>query len=1072
MKDQMLKIAKVKSEKEFYKKYPTEEAFMKAHGKAFKKAAMGAKMVETQLNQLTDFGNPPKAQVGKMVGGDNLNPKLNPVGFNELLTNAKAVNAGISAEQQQKQDDIAALEAKNNPPEQSDGGFGNMVSGIANQFLGEGGESGDIVDDLPIHKYGGELYKYQGGGGLTGLGNAIGGAFQKQGGLGSGLVDMFSGTKGTGKGMIEASQSMFKGVGLKGGLKTLGTSEGLKTAGKAAGVGLLNAAPQILQGIGQMKEQKANIKKADQTAQISGLTAQAAESQPQLQKRRYVRPEDALVQPGQLGNPQGAGTNYLAQNGKSIGGNPTEIQNTYNSPLDIYSDLGFTPLNDNNVKQYAYGGNLNKAEFGEYFQNSGQASIGKGVGSAVGSIFGPVGGMVGGFLGGVAGNALGGAKDARELQKYQNQNLANLDRSAWAQGAQNIQSTYSSFMEDGGWVSNEWQPQVIAKFGEHDVKDLLKPPYDADMLRSGGHLAQVGYTAPSAEAMFTGRPELKPLTMEYGGQMAMGGDLQVHRGKAETMSYNPYLPGDGETVMFRGPSHDNGGMPVSYGENGVEVEGGEPAVKLQDGGKDENLVVFGNMAIPKYGVAEIGDDKAKGKKFKNYIADLSKTEAKQNKIIDKSIKLVNSLKNDNPFDQLSMNASRANLLGANMKLKDIADKKQKAAVVQNAILDTAKEFGVESDGLAKGKLKPIKDPLIGKDGLKLKKAQSGVTWHPDWEDVSDYEEPQTLNNADLEMIKRGMSKPGFMGEGSNILPEVVVTGKRNSKLPKGEIIKRETNLMGLPPVNFTGKPLDLQMAKLDNKKKGKFDWETAIKTLASGLGDYFRPSTSNPLEGSQLMGEMYALGNNQVDPVYAQTYQPMLDNAYDISLQDQINSIDSQARAAIRAAGQDPSAQAYIMSQAADLKNKVLGEQMRINQANKAQVYQANRAAINDSVLKNIGILDTQQVRQSQAKSATKAQTIEALKSIGDKIAQNKLETRNINTMENLYNYRFGQNDRVYNANNPYFFNTPTVGSTNVDGLSEYEKAKAITNAYEKKAKGLGKEESRNGSIVKALKNI
>ena len=55
MKDQILKIAKVKSEKEFYKKYPSEEAFMKAHGKAFKKAAMGKTMVQEQLTQLTDF---------------------------------------------------------------------------------------------------------------------------------------------------------------------------------------------------------------------------------------------------------------------------------------------------------------------------------------------------------------------------------------------------------------------------------------------------------------------------------------------------------------------------------------------------------------------------------------------------------------------------------------------------------------------------------------------------------------------------------------------------------------------------------------------------------------------------------------------------------------------------------------------------------------------------------------------------------------------------------------------------------------------------------------------------------
>jgi hypothetical protein len=75
MKDQILKIAGVKSEKEFYKKYPSEEAFMKVHGKAFKKAAMGASMVKKQLTQLTDFSNPPQAQFG--IG---LNPTGTPLG--------------------------------------------------------------------------------------------------------------------------------------------------------------------------------------------------------------------------------------------------------------------------------------------------------------------------------------------------------------------------------------------------------------------------------------------------------------------------------------------------------------------------------------------------------------------------------------------------------------------------------------------------------------------------------------------------------------------------------------------------------------------------------------------------------------------------------------------------------------------------------------------------------------------------------------------------------------------------------------------------------------------------------
>ena len=41
MRAQMLKIAGVKSEKAFYKKFPTEAAFMKKHAKAFKKAQAG-----------------------------------------------------------------------------------------------------------------------------------------------------------------------------------------------------------------------------------------------------------------------------------------------------------------------------------------------------------------------------------------------------------------------------------------------------------------------------------------------------------------------------------------------------------------------------------------------------------------------------------------------------------------------------------------------------------------------------------------------------------------------------------------------------------------------------------------------------------------------------------------------------------------------------------------------------------------------------------------------------------------------------------------------------------------------
>ena len=62
MKAQILKIAGVKSEKDFYKKYPSEAAFMKKHGKEFKKAQSSSAMDKAQnsgnLNDTNNNGVP------------------------------------------------------------------------------------------------------------------------------------------------------------------------------------------------------------------------------------------------------------------------------------------------------------------------------------------------------------------------------------------------------------------------------------------------------------------------------------------------------------------------------------------------------------------------------------------------------------------------------------------------------------------------------------------------------------------------------------------------------------------------------------------------------------------------------------------------------------------------------------------------------------------------------------------------------------------------------------------------------------------------------------------------------
>jgi len=1361
MKDQILKIAKVKSEKEFYKKYPTEEAFMKAHGNKLKKAAMGTAMVKRQLEQLTDFGNPPVAQNGA----------FKPLNFNDMLSGAQATNLGMSKADYLEGRKSGKIADPMAAPKQSDGlsNFISMAGDIAGAAMG-GGE-GDDGDGLKAPsevtnaagEYGtgvdtrfGSLIGFKNGGYVTipkadfgAIAGALKGLGEQSGGIGNMLGNVLNKKGGGAKGIMNAVGP--NGLLGKGGpgLKSLGTKSGLGAAGKAAGLGVLNAAPDILNGIGQMKEQKNQIAKADQSAQVSGLVKQANTNNPvEIQKQNIRRIEDDLVQPGELGAPKGTGTNFLQMR---AGG---EIQNTY-APGYLYDDLGYEPL-----EQYRQGGDIPEAAFGDYFQSSGQASIGKGVGSAIGNVFGgPLGGAIGGAIGGFVGhNVFGGKKDADKLAGLQAQTQKNTMETAGAQMLSGIRGNFGSFMEDGGYVSHNWQPQVITKFGDYSVKDLLKADATMNTLRSGGHLAQVGYTAPSAEAMFTGKAqygkwmkrsnepgvevptgpidrtpqdtyiksyselndrtttnnnkqdykqdlirsiysknmtagqpadetymygkgdgnkysefsriapeggeaintlkrteERRPFlnligkkqimdrydkldetkaqgylqemskaipgglpNMEDGGYMAMGGNLQTHwGGRPELMSYNPYIPGGGETVMFRGQSHDetNGkgqsGIGITYGDSPVEVERGEPMTEMNDGG-----VVFGNMKIDQFAADQINDPKAKGKKYKNYVADLSKTEAKQNKILDKASKRAATANNN---DILEMNSINADYIGATMNLKNIAKKKLDAAAVQNAILETAEERGLESDALSQGKIKQAKF------GTNVKKAQNGkfaggpltaeqiakaqgpggtlyegakhyvtergqlplfarmlgakpkphyfnpeltntlmnaddrsysvdrpinpelssqlmygtrnfTNYNPDLTNSlmygSPYIQPQSAAPSATVAVVNAKNPQAATTDNATG-PVSVTTAKtsgskggsakskaKSSKSTEQPTSKNTYNLstdpiltyvdqssegfydpitheyvtdMGYPSIekdlndrilNKKISPSDLSKVEaigksmVQPKKPEKTNWAEIGQAALSNLAPLLRPTDQEPLDPAQLYPEMLALATNQVDPVQAQKFQPLLQGApSDISYQDQLNEITAQSRAAERMSQYNPEAAAAIFANVSQAKNKVLAEQFRANQLRKEEVYAQNRQRLDQAQMQNLQLLDQQYVRQQQAKSNTKAQALEAMKSIADKTAKNKLENRQLGVMENLYKYRFDNQGRAINFNDPYQFNNPTVGSTtpsgNLSSLSEYERAKALTNAYEAKIKNDTKApKSKNGSIVKAIKNL
>jgi hypothetical protein len=1114
MKAEILKIAKVKDEKSFYKKYPSEEAFMKVHGKEFKKAQIGA--------SLNNAGN--------------IN-SFNPINLQEYIDDSdKLITGSTDAERRAIQ-----LAQQENAPQQSEasGSEGGGLSSIMS-MLGGGGEGGS-----------------EGGGEMSGMLSSLGGARYgtnipraQQGGSWQG--SMFNqpgipqegytpGTISLNDDQLQNQGGQYDGYAFQGGPNTGGKQGGgggfMDAVGKYAGpVGNLASGYQALRG-----ERRAR-KAAEQNLAISNVTRQASETEDvdKNTQRKYMRPEDNINSGSAFFPVYGVGTNVLARNGVrlqdggGIGGNPTEIQNTYSNGYDIYTDGGYEPLtNPNQVKSFYHGGRLHNMQdgggmspdmygqigstatgLGQSFmggQNAGGqigGTIGQTAGTAIG---GPVGGMIGQFAGGMIGNALD--TNSKKMKKAQEATQRNIIAMSLGSAAKGLQGQNQSYMKDGGYMNPEYNPQVITMFGDHDSQDFADYAHK-DQYRAGGHLKS--YNPPSERAMET---------YEDGGGIksyGLGGELQTHwGGGAETLSHNPYLPGTGETVMFRGKSHEerspNGetGIGVTYGGNPVEVERGEPMVELEEGGTvdpqtgevQKSGVVFGNLKIPNQYIDMLGDKSAKGKKFKNYVADLSKTEAKQNKLIEKSTNELNGFTPLTSFDKLKMTALQANIQGANMKLKDIADKKINAASLQNAINDTAEENGLVADDLARGKVKIDKEAMQTREarwGDAISKAAEGKTV------TTDTTSPPTSFTSDADAIAKGYKWTGkYLADGKT--KEYKRTIKKFSnkeseqksaealkEIPKGQKYDPSTGLhgkvtpqafeetkkanswfnwSGFDPKNkadvkryqeaFNAKAKEvgssayvkpdsdfgeqtvsarLNLAKQSEpiqteeeltaivpaaetssvETKNKYPWWMGYANQAM---KYLRPSDQEELDAAQLYPEMYALATNQLEPVPAQGFQPDLSIPYDISFQDQLNANQADYRATQRMVGYNPAAQAQLNAQKYQANQGVLGEQFRANQAMKDKVYGENRNILNDSKLKNLEIFDRQYGRQAEALSNTKATTQAALNSISDKYAKNKLENKTLGIYENMYNYRFGKDNRADNWNPLQFFDTEAGGA-------------------------------------------
>jgi len=593
-----------------------------------------------------------------------------------------------------------------------------------------------------------------------------------------------------------------------------------------------------------------------------------------------------------------------------------------------------------------------------------------------------------------------------------------------------------------------WKQQNVGKQPEDVIQGYYNKPVSqgntSDALRQ--RLGKIGYGPTS---MYYSSPD-QDVQMRQGATPAFaamrnGGVMYDDGGQVDTMwggnveqiSDNP---NDGGTMQFNGASHDNGGIGMHYNGSPVEVEGGETASRDSQG----NLNIYGNMYLP-----------GTRTKFKSIAKEIGQKEKRYDYLKTRGSELVNNSNPANKFEKLAFNAGKAMMSGGSVGQKDLAEKKDKLASLQRAMLDTAAEHGLDAQHMSAGKIKKAKG------GASIPFAADGDQMGPG----NPNEPGRSTRNNNPGNIKYGKwaKQHGASGkdkDGFAIFPDKSVGSVAMQNLLKSPKYKNKTVSNAIK--TWTGgSPYEHDFGGLENKKVADLNPEE-FGSIIAGMtyGEDTRygatpkprtpagptprygipnipltpdaqrtppgrvtppdldhlnppdrrhlPSNVEPLRADEVAPELYAAATNKVEPVAMQHYRPELFQPYQVSFQDRINQNQATYNALQRTLGAtNPSALGEIAAQKYAADSGVKGEEFRTNQAISNDITNKNKALLNDAQLKNLGLADQQYVRQSTAKSKTKQLNQMILNSLSSKYAQNELENKKLAAYENLYDYRF-----------------------------------------------------------------
>ncbi|MCS7317665.1 MAG: hypothetical protein NZZ41_05070 [Candidatus Dojkabacteria bacterium] len=220
----------------------------------------------------------------------------------------------------------------------------------------------------------------------------------------------------------------------------------------------LSAVPTLISAAGGFKSRKQRKAKAKQDLAISDIVLQAASTEPQQPKRRYVRPEDQLINPNELAPTYGTGTEYLAQMGATVPLSP------------FYLSSAGAGLGNFGASLISGSGD---------FSNTPEGQVGSTIGGIAGSFLGPAGTFVGSTIGSFIGNMIG--KNAeKKIKDIENKVSRNMAQASYIQA---LRASNSPYMEKGGKVGLGGDLSVL--WGGN-VKEVSYNPYIGPMVEFDG----------------------------------------------------------------------------------------------------------------------------------------------------------------------------------------------------------------------------------------------------------------------------------------------------------------------------------------------------------------------------------------------------------------------------------------------------------------------------------------------------------------------------------------------------------------------------------------------------------